>query len=65
MDTVEHNNVPSEKQILKWKNNSELEIQCPSGIWRNVEESPDILIKKALKKAKYYLFRKQKSSSVN
>lgn len=62
MDTMEHTKVPSEKQILKWKENSTLEIQCPSGIWRNVEESPDVLIKKALKKAKYYLFRKQEIS---
>ena len=60
IDMQEPTLIPSENQILKWKNNSVLEIQCPSGIWRNVEESPNDLIKKAIKKSKYYLFRKQK-----
>jgi len=58
MDTSEEGTVPSEKQILKWKVNGTLEIQCPSGIWRNVDQSPDTLIIKALKKSKYHLFRK-------
>lgn len=59
VDMQEPSLIPSEKQILKWQNKGLLEIQCPSGIWRNVEESPQDLIKKALKKSKYHLFRKQ------
>lgn len=61
MDTKNEDNPPSEKQILKWQNNSCLEIQCPSGIWRNIDETPDKIVKKAIKKAKYHLFRKQKN----
>ncbi|WP_373001704.1 hypothetical protein [Sulfurimonas sp.] len=54
--------VPSEKQILKYKEKGTLEIQCPSGIWRNVDECPEELMKKAFKKSRYYLFRKQKDN---
>ena len=52
--------VISEKQILKYRDKDILEMKCPSGIWRNVNECPEKLMKKALKKDKYYLFRKQK-----
>jgi len=51
--------VLSEKQILKYRDKDVLEMQCPSGIWRNINECPEELIKKALKKSKYFLFRKQ------
>ncbi|HEY9203795.1 MAG TPA: hypothetical protein VIM82_05630 [Sulfurimonas sp.] len=50
----------SEKQILKSKNDGDLEMKCPSGIWRNINECPQKLVKKALLKSKYYLFRKKK-----
>lgn len=50
----------SKKQILKYKEKGRLEIRCPSGIWRNVDETPDRLVKKALKKDIYHLFRKEK-----
>ena len=62
MDIQAANKIPSEKQILKYKDNGVLEIQCPSGIWRNVDEVPESLMKKAFKKSKFYLFRKQKTS---
>lgn len=60
-DTQDEENAPTIGQILKWQNNSTLEMQCPSGVWRNVEQTPSTLVNKALKKAKYYLFRKQKN----
>lgn len=50
----------SKKRILKYKEKGILELRCPSGIWRNVDEAPAKLMKKALKKDKYYLFRKEK-----
>ncbi|MDA7818089.1 hypothetical protein N9A28_07850 [Sulfurimonas sp.] len=50
----------SEKQILKYAEKDILEMRCPSGIWRNVNECPQNLMKKALKKDKLYLFRKEK-----
>ena len=62
IDIQPANKILSEKQILKYKEKDILEIQCPSGIWRNVNESPESLMKKALKKSRYYLFRKQKDS---
>lgn len=61
MDIQPPHKIPSEKQILKYRDKDILEIQCPSGIWRNVNECPEHLMKKALKKSKYYLFRKEKS----
>jgi len=63
MDIQPPHKIPSEKQILKYRDKDILEIQCPSGIWRNVNECPENLMKKALKKSKYYLFRKQKTSN--
>jgi len=60
IDTQDEDKTPTEQQILKWQSSSKLEIQCPSGIWRNIEEAPSNLVKKAIKKAKYHLFRKQK-----
>lgn len=60
MDIQPANKVPSEKQILKYREKDILELQCPSGIWRNASECPEHLVKKALKKDRYYLFRKQK-----
>lgn len=60
MDIQAPNKILSEKKILKYKEKGTLEIQCPSGIWRNVDESPESLMRKAFKKSKFYLFRKQK-----
>lgn len=50
----------TQKQILKYSEKGILEVRCPSGIWRNVNESPNSIMKKALKKSKHFLFRKQK-----
>ena len=60
IDIQPANKILSEKQILKHKDKDTLELRCPSGIWRNASECPEHLVKKALKKDKYYLFRKQK-----
>ena len=62
MDILPANKILSEKQILKYKEKDTLEIQCPSGIWRNVNSTPENLMKKALNKSKYHLFRKQKDT---
>ena len=60
MDIQPLNKILSEKQILKYREKDVLEMQCPSGIWRNINECPEKLVNKAFKKAKDYLFRKQK-----
>lgn len=60
MDIQPPGKIITKKQILKYQDKDILELQCPSGIWRNANECPEHLIKKALKKDKYYLFRKQK-----
>ena len=60
MDIQPTSKILSQKQILKFKDKGTLEIRCPSGIWRNVDETPEKLYKKAFKKDQYYLFRKEK-----
>jgi hypothetical protein len=52
----------SEKKILKYKEKGNLEIRCPSGIWRNADEVPEKIVKKALKNDSYHLFRKEAKS---
>lgn len=59
MDIQPLKKILSEKQILKYMESDTLDMQCPSGIWRDVNQCPEKLVKKALKKDKYYLFRKQ------
>lgn len=49
----------SQKKILKYQEKGNLEIRCPSGIWRNIDEVPEKIVKKALKKDSYHLFRKE------
>lgn len=56
--TQESENILSKKKILKLRDQDSLEIQCPSGMWLDVNECPEKLIKKALKKSNYHLFRK-------
>ncbi len=58
MHMQETNEILTKKQILKLQTSDSLEIQCPSGIWLDVNECPEKLIKKALKKSNYHLFRK-------
>ena len=59
MDTQDVSKILSQKQILKYRDRSELEIQCPSGLWRNVDEVPESLMKKACNKSQFHLFRKE------
>lgn len=54
------NKVLSKKQIMKHKEKGTLEVRCPSGIWRNVEEAPENIFKKAVKSEKLHIFRKVK-----
>lgn len=58
MDMQNIDNSLSEKKIVKYKDQGMLEIQCPSGIWRNIDDVPERLVDKALQKSKFYLFRK-------
>ena len=60
MDTEDITKVPPQRQILKYKNKGILEIQCPSGIWCNVDDLPESLMKKAFKKDRFNLFKKEK-----
>ena len=57
----EPSQVLTKKKILKLKEQDKLEIQCPSGIWIDVNECPEKLTTKALTKSNYYLFRKQRN----
>ena len=61
MDIQPANKLLSYKQILKYKEKGILEVCCPSGIWRNVDVTPEKILRKALKKEQYYLFRKEKN----
>ena len=47
----------SKRKIEKLLHTDELEIKCPSGIWRNTSEVPEKLITKALTKGRFNLFR--------
>lgn len=60
MDIQPADKMLSKKQVLKYLDKGILEIRCPSGIWRNVDEAPEKLMKKALKKDQFFLFRKEK-----
>lgn len=57
-DFVASKNTLTINQIKKLKDSSSLEMKCPSGIWRNVQQCPMKLVKKAIKNMKTYLFRK-------
>lgn len=61
IDIQPANKLLSYKQITKFRDKGILEVKCPSGIWRNVDEAPEQIMKKALKKEQYFLFRKEKS----
>ena len=45
-------------QIKDLRDTHNLEMKCPSGIWRNVQHRPVKLVKKAIKNTRTYLFRK-------
>ena len=61
IDIQPANKLLSQKQVLKFKEKGILEVRCPSGIWRNVDDIPEKIFKKSLKKNQYYLFRKEKN----
>jgi len=48
----------SKKKIVKLKKQGKLEMRCPSGAWRNVEECPPVVVLAAIKYEEFYLFRK-------
>ena len=50
----------SEKKIIKLKEKGTLELQCPSGIWRNADEVPQKIFKDALKNSQLNIFREEK-----
>lgn len=50
--------VPSIQKVTKWISEGNCEYHCPSGLWRNVMESPQHLVKKSLKKNNLHRFRK-------
>jgi len=52
--------VLSEKKIGKLIQKGNLEVRCPSGIWREVDEVPSELLQKIIKKGSLHLFRKMK-----
>ena len=59
MDIQPSCTILSKKQIEKHQFKGSLEVRCPSGIWRNVDAVPEKIVKKALKKDSYHLFRKE------
>ena len=47
----------STKKIKKMIGTGKLEMRCPSGLWRNIDDCPITVVNKGLKEAKNYLFR--------
>jgi len=60
VDIQPSDKILSQKKILKFKDKGVLEVRCPSGIWRNVDEAPEKIFKKAFKQEQFFLFRKEK-----
>lgn len=60
MDFEPIEKVIKEKKVKKLKESDELEMRCPSGAWRNVNECPTDVVKRMLDTAKYHLFRKDR-----
>lgn len=50
----------SKKKIYKLKDKGMLEVQCPSGIWRNADEVPQKLFNDAMKNSQLNIFREEK-----
>jgi len=46
--------------IMKLRVQNNLEIKCPSGIWRTVDECPEDVFLGAITKENYYMFREKK-----
>jgi len=49
----------SKKQLHKYMDKAILEMRCPSGIWRNINECPSKIVQKGLSDLSYHLFRKE------
>ena len=60
MDMVPSEKILSERKIKKLLGRGEIELRCPSGLWRHADEVPDKLIVAALKKKQWYNFRKER-----
>ena len=52
--------IPSKKKVMKLKDEDNLEMRCPSGLWRDIKSCPEGLVTKMLEKANLHLFRKGK-----
>ena len=48
----------SKKKIAKLRMKDQLEMKCPSGIWRDIKGCPERVIIEALGSEKFHLFRK-------
>jgi len=58
VDFTPLSSILSYKKISNLLHKGELELRCPSGLWIETEECPDFLIREALNKKQYHLFRK-------
>ena len=63
IDLIDEDISPSEgelskKKICKLRLKDKLEIKCPSGIWRNINQCPEKEFLMALSKEQFHLFRK-------
>jgi len=63
IDLMEEDFSPSEgsltpKKIMKLRVKGTLEMKCPSGIWRSVDNCPDNVFLGAITKEQYFLFRR-------
>jgi len=52
--------VLSYKKIIKLRNNNQLEIRCPSGIWQDASKCPYWVIEQYIEEKNLHLFRKKK-----
>jgi len=62
IDLLEYDFAPSTevlkpKQILKMKLKKVLEMRCPSGMWKSVEECPGDIFEEYIMSEKFHLFR--------
>ncbi len=58
LDMAPSNGKLSAKKIIKLKMKGDLEIKCPSGIWRQADECPQNIVLFYMKDGLYHLFRK-------
>jgi len=62
IDLMEYDFLPAigilkPKKIIKLRNDNNLCVRCPSGIWRNVKECPYGLIEEYLENKQFHLFK--------